>query len=388
MTDVATARTSLLDRSAGQALGREIDEQLSGGQPDAVVVFASSLNDYPTLLRALDESCRPRLMIGCSSAGEFTSDGAGQGMSCVIAFRSPELKFSAALGQGIRDDHTAAVGQVVQQFVGLESHDYRYRTALVLVDALAGHADGLVEELTIRTAGTYQFFGGGAGDDAKFLNTHVFHGTDAYQDAVVALEILSNKPIGIGVRHGWQPASAPMRVTDADAGHLVSLNAIPAAEVFGEHAIATDQTFDQSDPLPFFLHNIIGVQAEGGHRLRVPLGLAGDGAVLCAAAVPAGATACIMSTSNVSAAEAASAAAREALGQLGRHRPKAAIFFDCVATRLRLGNADFGRELAAVSAELGPVPFVGCNTHGQIARAEGQFSGFHNCTAVVCVIPE
>jgi len=25
---------------------------------------------------------------------------------------------------------------------------------------------------------------------------------------------------------------------------------------------------------------------------------------------------------------------------------------------------------------------------GQIARSEGQMSGFHNCTAVVCVIPE
>jgi hypothetical protein len=30
---------------------------------------------------------------------------------------------------------------------------------------------------------------------------------------------------------------------------------------------------------------------------------------------------------------------------------------------------------------------AGCNTFGQIARGEGQFSGFHNCTAVVCIIP-
>ena len=27
-------------------------------------------------------------------------------------------------------------------------------------------------------------------------------------------------------------------------------------------------------------------------------------------------------------------------------------------------------------------------SYGQIARADGQFSGFHNCTAVVCVLPE
>jgi hypothetical protein len=31
---------------------------------------------------------------------------------------------------------------------------------------------------------------------------------------------------------------------------------------------------------------------------------------------------------------------------------------------------------------------AGFNSYGQIVRAEGQFSGFHNCTAVVCVFPD
>jgi len=66
--------------------------------------------------------------------------------------------------------------------------------------------------------------------------------------------------------------------------------------------------------------------------------------------------------------------------------PAGAFFFDCVATRLRLGQ-QFGEELAAVQRELGPVPFAGFNTYGQIAQADGQFNGFHNCTAVVCVFP-
>jgi len=45
---------------------------------------------------------------------------------------------------------------------------------------------------------------------------------------------------------------------------------------------------------------------------------------------------------------------------------------------------------SVVSSKTGgasPAGFVGCNTYGQIARAEGQFGGFHNCTAVVCVLP-
>ena len=60
--------------------------------------------------------------------------------------------------------------------------------------------------------------------------------------------------------------------------------------------------------------------------------------------------------------------------------------FDCVATRLRLGRA-FEDELRACASLLDPAGFVGCNTYGQIARSEGQVSGFHNCTAVVCLLP-
>ncbi|HJU20068.1 MAG TPA: hypothetical protein VJ770_26745, partial [Stellaceae bacterium] len=79
--------------------------------------------------------------------------------------------------------------------------------------------------------------------------------------------------------------------------------------------------------------------------------------------------------------------ATAALGALGGGKPKAALFFDCVATRLRLGES-FGFELGALADRLGRIDLAGCNTHGQIARAEGQFGGFHNCTAVVCILPE
>ncbi|HEX2543601.1 MAG TPA: FIST C-terminal domain-containing protein, partial [Ramlibacter sp.] len=85
--------------------------------------------------------------------------------------------------------------------------------------------------------------------------------------------------------------------------------------------------------------------------------------------------------------QAARQATESALRGLAGHKPAAAFVFDCVATRLRLGRA-FEDELQACSKLLAPAGFVGCNTYGQIARAEGQFSGFHNCTAVVCVLPE
>jgi len=382
-----TVQTDQVDSvQAGQELGNAIAQKM-GSVPDAVLVFASSTHDYQALLTAVQDACRPAILIGCSSAGEFTSAGRGEGAACAFALQAPEMRFTAAVGRRLSENREAAAQDVVSSFNGLSDHQYGHRTAIVLADALAGFTDDLVEQLTRLTGGTYRFVGGGAGDDARFQQTHVFYGTEAITDAVVALEILSNKPIGIGVRHGWQPASDRMRVTEAEGVDLVSLNAIPAEEVIGEYAVATGQDFDRTAPVPFFLHNTLGIEVGDRYRLRVPLAVNDDGSLHCASDVPAGSLTRIMKTDTPSAAQAAEEAARDAVDQLGELEPEAALFFDCVATRLRIGN-EFGNELAKVQGILGQAEYAGCNTYGQIARAEGQFGGFHNCTAVVCVFPK
>ncbi|HET8628837.1 MAG TPA: FIST N-terminal domain-containing protein [Thermomicrobiales bacterium] len=388
MTETAIALTDLPDSAAaGRALGGQIAATLAGAPPDALIVFVSPRYDYEPLLAALEETCRPRLLVGSSSAGEFTGQAHGEGLACAVALRSTTMQFAAALGRGLRADRAAAARDLVAAFRGATTPAYPYRSALVLTDALAGHADDLVEHLTLLTAGTYQFFGGGAGDDGLFRRTHVFYGTAAYTDAAVALEILSEQPLGVGVAHGWQPASEPLRVTEAEGMRVVSLNATPAVEVFAAHAERTGQPFDPAEPLPFFLHNLLGIETGQGYQLRVPLAVEPDGAVTCAAEIPVGATVRLMGTSGEATAGAAAEAVRRALAQLGDRPPKAALFFDCVATRLRMGK-DFGFELRSLERLLGSAGYAGYNTYGQIARAEGQFSGFHNCTAVVCVISE
>jgi hypothetical protein len=385
MTQTAAVFTVATDSSvAGQELGQQIRAAFHDQRPDAVTVFASSRYNHEALLHALAETCQPGVLVGASSAGEFTSEQRGEGSACALAVRSAEMKFSASLGTGVGGDRVAAARQVAAGFQ--MSREYPYRAALVLTDALAGHADDLIEQLTMATSGTYEFAGGGAGDDAKFARTHVFCGTRVVTDAVVALEILSTKPIGIGVQHGWTPASEPLRVTEVAGNRLISLDGFPAVEAFEQHAQKTNQKLDRNAPLPFFLHNIVGIDTPNGHRLRVPLSIGADGSVTCAAEVPTGARIHIMTATSTSATDAAASATKAAVEKLRGTPPAAALFFDCVATRLRLGDV-FGFELEAVQEALGGGAIVGCNTYGQIARAEGQFGGFHNCTAVVLAFP-
>ncbi len=371
---------------AGQELSDEILLKLDHKRPHALLVFASSEYDYQELLDSLDENCRPEILIGCSSAGEFTDQTQKEGAVCAVGIWSDRLKFSASLGSNLRANIADAAEQIASNFIGLHRHDYRYHTAIVMTDALAGYTDDFIQALMVKTQGKYQLVGGGAGDDAKFSETHVFLGREAYKDSAVALEILSNEPIGIGVKHGWEAASDAMRVTEAEGSCLISVNGVPTLEAFEEFAEQSGQTIDPANPLPFFLHNVIGIQTSNGYKLRVPLAINADGSIACASTIPVGSTIHIMRTTVKSAAEAASQAAEMAMAQLNGNRPKVALFFDCVATRLRMG-LDFDFELKSLSDTLEGAEFAGCNTYGQIARVDGQFSGFHNCTAVACLLP-
>jgi hypothetical protein len=386
VTHTTVAYTDFTDSAAaGEHLAGQVCEALDGQTPDATVVFASSRFDYQTLLGALQQRCQPGVLVGASSAGEFTGRSRGEGTACVLAFRSDEIRVAAGLGRAVSVDRAAAARSVTSAFTG-PTREFPFSAALVLTDALAGHADDLVEQLTLLTAGTYQFAGGGAGDDAHFARTHVFYGTEAHTDAVVGLELLSRKRLGVGVGHGWTPASRDLRVTEAQGARLVSLNGMPAAEAFEEHASATGQSFDRAAPLPFFLHNILGIDTGAGHRLRVPLAVGDDDSVTCAAEVPTGARVHIMRTTSESAVVAAERATHSAIQGLEGGTPAAAFLFDCVATRLRMGE-QFGFEVDSVAKLLGGADLAGCNTYGQIARADGQFGGFHNCTAVVMILP-
>ncbi|HZH29018.1 MAG TPA: FIST N-terminal domain-containing protein [Azospirillaceae bacterium] len=383
--ETAVAYTRI-ERSAdaGRALGRDLRNTLAG-PPDALVVFASPRYAHRELLEALCGECPAAVLVGASSSGEFTHDAQGEGMACVLALRSREMRFAAGVGRNISRNPAAAAAEMLAAFRGLSGYS-PYRSALVLTDALAGYAHALLEELTLATAGQYQFFGGGAGDDAQFQRTVVFHGTEVLTDATVGLEILSPKPIGVGVGHGWEPASDAFRVTEADGLRLISLNGLPAVEAFQAHAERLGQVIDLQAPIPFFLHNILGIDTGTGYRLRVPLAIDADGAVHCASEIPTGSRVHIMRSTVQSSVVAAERAIEAALAGLGGAKPKAAMFFDCVATRLRMGQ-EFEAELATVKSRIEGAALVGCNTHGQIARADGQFEGFHNCTAVVCLLP-
>lgn len=380
-------RTDLEDPvAAGTALGEQIAAQL-GNEPDAVMLFTATRYDYPSLLEAIHRSANPSVLIGGSTVGAYTAAGEVDRGACAIALSSGDMSFHGCLAKGLRGHGVEAARRLLLGFRGLKRTTDSFRSAVVLIDARSGHTEEFVQELILGSHGTYQFLGGGTADDMLVKSSHVFFDRDVYTDAAVALEILSKRPLGVGVVRSWTPSGPPLRVTAAEENRLISLNAEPAVESVIAHARRTSQTFDRHAPLPFFLRNVFGQQHGNGYKLRVPLFVDDAGAIICAAEVTEGSLIQIMTTSADQAVHALGRATESARMQLAGREPDIGILFDCVTARLR-NEHGFGYDVRWLKDVLGETPYGGFGTAGQIVRAEGEFGGFQNSTGVLLLFPQ
>ena len=107
---VATCHTRYsTPEAAARSLAESVQEQLGGATADVMIVFASPEVPYRPLLDAINAQCKPRLLVGCSSAGEFSGCNTGNASVSAMAIRADDILFNAAVGTGLRADRKGAL---------------------------------------------------------------------------------------------------------------------------------------------------------------------------------------------------------------------------------------------------------------------------------------
>jgi methyl-accepting chemotaxis protein len=390
-TKIATALASGDAVEAAEALARDVRQQLSGAEAKLVLVFASTLQPLGQVVAILSARFPGAALLGASTAGEFTERGDAKGAVAVFAVAG-EFRVYGGVGLGLKANAERAVLEAIDG-VPREVNGYPHRTGLLLLDPLAGNG----EEATLFAASILgsdvPLAGGAAGDDLKMAATQVAWGARAVTDAVVIAQIFSKAPLGLGVCHGHQPLSVPLRVTKASGSVVSEIDGKPAWSVWLEHtrerAAARGINVDALKPEDegaFLLRYEAGLAVGDEYKIRAPLSRAADGAISFACGIPEGTTIRITESNEEAQIASAREAARRARSRL--NGPVAgAIVFDCICRNLILG-ADFKRGVLGVSQELGDVPLAGFETYGEIALDAGDMSGFHNTTSVVLAFPK
>ena len=367
---------------------------LEGATPSLAVVFCSSTYDYKEVLEGIRQVTKETPLVGCSSAGAFTERGVADKSVVVGLISSDIYRVFTGLGKGLRESPAKAVDEALSD-IPTKVEDFPHISAIILQDGLAGKG----EETALLTAATLgqeaHLFGGAAGDELALRATTVLCDGEFAEDAVSICVIHSKKPLLGGVKHGHVAISEDLKVTKSEGSVLKEVNGKPAWDVWIEATrerakeVGIDVDSIPDDEVGTFLIRYeLGLNVDEGYKVRAPLGKNSDGSLNFVCQIPEGAIFRVLESTKEGQIKAAQQAAQNARLAIGKDTKLAgALVFECVCRGIILGD-DFSKGLDAISKELGGVPYMGFETYGEIAMSPKTFSGFHNTTTVVMLLPE
>ncbi len=388
---VATALATGPADAAGNALVESLRHSLEGDSPALVCVFASTEQPLEQVLSVASSAFPDACVVGASTAGEFTEARDAKGSVSAFAVAG-KLVVRAGMGAGLTKGPEEAVRGALDGLPDSEA-GYPFVTAIMLLDPLTGNGEEAALLAATLLGGDVPLAGGAAGDDLAMKTTHVGLGSRVTSDAIVLVKLFTKQPLGVGVCHGHQPLSKPLKITRAEGAVVHEIDGRPAWDVWAEQTkeAAAEHGLDPAtlsgDQIGgFLLRYEAGLAAGQDFKIRAPLAKSEDGSLSFACGIPEGAE--IRITESVPERQIASArtAAERAKEALGDGQVAGALVFDCICRNLILGDR-FHDAVKEVSEALGDVPLAGFETYGEIALATGDMSGFHNTTTVVLAFP-
>lgn len=391
-TRVATSLAKGTVAECAETLIREVNRQLQRERPALVMAFASTHQPLEALQWSLREAWPGAVVLGASTAGEFNERGDEKGSVSVFAV-SGDYVVRAGMGQNLRDDVEGAVRMALEP-LPKEIEGHPHRTAVMLVDPLAGNGEEATLLASALLGPDVQLAGGAAGDDLAMKKTLVGCNQYVASNAVVVAMIYSKQKLGVGIGHGHRPISRTVKVTRAEGNLVHELDGKPAWRVWADlsREAARAEGLDpdrlsEADVGAYLLRFEAGLPIEGGIKVRAPLSRHPDGSISFAAGIPTGADLQITATRPDEQVASAARAAEEARLRLGGAEVAGALVFDCICRNLILGT-QFKNAVRSISSSLGDAPIAGFETYGEIALSAGDMSGFHNTTTVVLTFPK
>lgn len=358
--------------------------ELAALQPQLVLAFGS-VDALKAAGEVIGKAFPGALRMGCSTAGEISQDGVGDGSLVVTAlhFDSSRLMQASTVLQGMEDSHAAGVRLARQlPLDGL-------RAVLIFGQGVNINGSGVLSGMTEVIGTQVPITGGLAGDGGAFAQTWVLDGEGISSDRLTCVGLYGEDlTFSHGSFGGWSPFGPARKVTRSDHNVLFELDGEPALAVYkrylGEHA----KGLPASGLLfPFamlgsdhhevgLIRTILGVDESAGS-----LTLAGD-------IDPDGYLKLMHANTDalVDGAEAAAEAAHEMHHNSG---PGLALLVSCVGRKLVMGGR-VDEEVEAVADVFGKgATLAGFYSYGEISPySRAVECKLHNQTMTITYLSE
>ena len=358
-------------------------KDLSAIQPQLVLAFGPA-----HWLKALEAHRLPFAKahwLGCTTAGEISSQGVSDDSCSVTAIRFDQAKVHAASTRLAGMEDSFAAGQRLAH--ALPQADLC--CVMVLGQGVNINGSALIAGLTQGLAPGALVTGGLAGDDANFKQTSVLHdgGVDAEHVACVGL-YGAQLQVTHGSFGGWLPFGPARKVTRCASNVLFELDGEPALDVYkrylGDHA----KDLPASGLLfPFLMlgrdHSELGI-------IRTILAVdATQGSLTLAGDIESEGYLRLMHAGTDALVEGAEVAATAANEVLADSSQSLALLVSCVGRKLVMGGR-VEEEVEAVADVLGKAAVLtGFYSYGEISPLSGEVAcKLHNQTMTITRVSE
>ncbi len=344
-----------------RSLFRDLDvPSLSG-----MLVFCSSRYDLNTLAASIGSRSEGVTIVGCTSSGELTPDGIGDGTITAIGFPASDFRLAATCFADL-DHFDADDAQCRVRTMAAEAHEETRgfgervnHAAIFLVDGLS-HREEMLTLLLQDALGEVPLLGGSSGDGLDFRETFVFYDGAFRRDAAVIAVLSTARPMTVFRAQHYGPGSVKMVITAADTTRRVvhEINAEPAA---AEYARLIGTTVAELGPAAFSTHPPM-VRAGGEYYVRSIQTANPDGSLTFYCAIDEGIVLTLGEAEDIMAG--LTGLFNRLDGEVGGI--DRVLGFDCVLNSVEVEQRQLRGAVSALFATRG---VVGFNTYGEQFKA-------------------
>ena len=345
---------------------------LRSREASLLVVFCSDAHDPERLLAGIGEAAGGVPLVGCSTAGEMSAEGAGDRSVVITAIGGSGFQAHTAAGRNASAGLRAAGAGAASCISRIENGGER--VLMLLTDGRAGDQNEVIRGVHEVVGSGVPLAGGCAGDGVLMAGTFQLHDGEVLHDSVVSAAISSDGPVGLGWSHGWRSVGEPVLVTRSYDNRVLELNDSPALDRYLDHFDAPEGP--RTDPDEFTrwarVHPLGLARRRTGEQ---PVRCVGEAdfeqrALVCTAEMPQGGLAWFMRGDRASVLDSTRVACEDALRGFDGHRPLGVLAFNCIGRRGILGDSGIQEEVEVIS-ECAGAPLAGLYTYGEIARSRG-----------------
>lgn len=234
-TLIRTAFSSATDEVAAVA---QLARELSPGEDDLTMLFASSRHDLGSLARNIRRQFGKAPVIGCTTAGEITPNGYADGS--ITGFTLPASQFTSFV-RTIPDldkldiADLGKIGHEIRREVSdaRESGPGLNAFGLLLIDGLSIREEEVVAHL-YGALDDIPIIGGSAGDDLNFSRTHVLTNGGFVSNTAILAVCLTRLPIATFKSQHFVPTDHKLVITGSDpkTRTVFDINGLPADQAY------------------------------------------------------------------------------------------------------------------------------------------------------------